>query len=165
MLRISYCLENRLTGWRGGCQPYAWVALSVPGRFLALISVRGWVNPRAIARLQGLEDLKKKPITWLRIELATFALAHATVVSERQSTISCHFRGWDPKVGNFRSSSSSTVTEKQVLSENKDTETAKMILQCRICGSQGRVLWHFRKNILHLRAARAPFFTLVSCVI
>jgi hypothetical protein len=48
-------------------QPFA------PGRFLILISLRGWVDPRAIVWLVGLGQLKN-PMTSSGIELATFQL-------------------------------------------------------------------------------------------
>jgi hypothetical protein len=42
-----------------------------PGSFLALISVRDWVDPKGIVRLEGLDQLKS-PKTSSEIEPATF---------------------------------------------------------------------------------------------
>jgi hypothetical protein len=59
--------------WRWGCQPYAPAALYSSGKFLVLISVRGWVDPRAIVRLEGLGQLKN-PMTSSGIKPATSRL-------------------------------------------------------------------------------------------
>jgi hypothetical protein len=53
--------------WRLDCQPYA------PATLLVIISVRGWVKPRAIEWLEGL-DKEKNPMTLSGIELVTFQL-------------------------------------------------------------------------------------------
>jgi hypothetical protein len=59
--------------WRWDCQPYAPTALYQPGKFLVLISVRGWVDPRAIVRLEGLFQLKN-PVTSSGFDPATYRL-------------------------------------------------------------------------------------------
>jgi hypothetical protein len=44
-----------------------------PGRFLVLISVRGWIDSRATVQLEGLGQFKN-PVTSLGIEPVTFRL-------------------------------------------------------------------------------------------
>jgi MoaA/NifB/PqqE/SkfB family radical SAM enzyme len=57
---------------RWGCQPHVLVALHPAGRFLVLISVRGWIDPRVIVRLERLGQLKK--FTSSGLEPVTFRL-------------------------------------------------------------------------------------------
>jgi hypothetical protein len=56
----------RLSAWRAG-RPLP------PGRFLVFISVRGWIDPRAVVRLEGLGQLTNM-MTISRIETETFRL-------------------------------------------------------------------------------------------
>jgi hypothetical protein len=47
--------------WRWSCQLYVPVTLYPPGRFLVLISFRGWVDASTIVRLEWLGKLKDPP--------------------------------------------------------------------------------------------------------
>jgi hypothetical protein len=70
--RLPYSLANRLTD--GGEVSLTRRPPFTPhGRFLVLISVRGWVDPRAIVRLEGIGQFKN-PVTSSGIESATFRL-------------------------------------------------------------------------------------------
>jgi hypothetical protein len=55
--RLPHFLDTRLTGGRE-LSAFPVGRSLPPGRFLVLISVRGWVNTRAIVRLKGLDQLK-----------------------------------------------------------------------------------------------------------
>jgi hypothetical protein len=56
-VRITFFRQSTYR-WRWGCQPHAPATLYLPGRFLVFISVRGWFRPRAIIRLEALDQLK-----------------------------------------------------------------------------------------------------------
>jgi hypothetical protein len=68
--RLPHFLHKRLTD--GGDVSLTRRPPLPPGRFPVLISVRGWVDPRALVRLEGLGQLKN-PMT-SAIEPATFRL-------------------------------------------------------------------------------------------
>jgi hypothetical protein len=71
---LTLFLDNRLTdGGEVASLTGRPAAFLPPGRFLVLISVSDWVDPRAIVRLEGLGKLKC-PMTSLGIGTATFRI-------------------------------------------------------------------------------------------
>jgi hypothetical protein len=73
--------------WRWGCQPYAPAALYPPGKFLVLISVRGWVDPRSVVRLERLGKLKKSTSSGLEPR----DLPTCSIVPQPTTCCTCYF--------------------------------------------------------------------------
>jgi hypothetical protein len=74
--RFPHFLYSRFTNGGDAVNPTRrppFTPSPLPGRFLVLISVRGWFDPRAIVRLKGLGQLKN-PMISSGFEPATFRL-------------------------------------------------------------------------------------------
>jgi hypothetical protein len=75
MSRLPHVLDNGLTDGGEVVSPTSLPSSRplLPRRFLVLISIRGWVDPRAIVRLEQFGQLRN-PMTSSEMEPATFRL-------------------------------------------------------------------------------------------
>jgi hypothetical protein len=111
---IGSQMAVNLSALRAGCPLH-------PGRFLVLISVRGWVDPGAVVRLEGLGQLKS-PMT--STPLSSVLLGKATL-AQLVKQFPAFYR-----TRNFI---------RKCLSLNIFTITFKLCIKVHLFGSEGRL--------------------------
>jgi hypothetical protein len=89
----TFSLDNRLTDGGEVVSLTLRAHLYRPGRFLVLISVRDWVDPRVIVRLEEL-DKSKNPVISSGIEPATFRF-----VAQCLNKLRYRVPGFEPRSG------------------------------------------------------------------